>query len=115
MSALKDNDPNYATKILSALAAGMALRVAQRLPQARRYETLRGQNAVSLPPNTKFNSPPQWVIYEEIEKTQYGNIMRLVSAISPEILVKAAPAYWSDTAVLPVGYVKDEIIKVLSE
>ena len=112
------NNPGYYVRMLLSLAAGHFLRVANRQSQSkpRHYITVRNGTHVTLTKDTFLGTPSdlnEWVIYNEFSTDKKPHI-RLVSAIAPELLIFAAPKYWSDLEFLPNCHTKAKLIKVLA-
>ena len=112
---MDSSKPDYYLAMLKALAAGNYLRVAKRT-EGRTYETVRHGVEVKLTDETDLSpeSCNDWVIYNEYHSDGKRKILRLVSAIAPEILVSVQPNYWCDVEFLPKGHIQDGLVKVIA-
>ncbi|KAL9106819.1 MAG: hypothetical protein Q9227_008241 [Pyrenula ochraceoflavens] len=124
---MKATSTFYYTNLLKALAAGNYLRVAKRCPQMlslggkptkQQYQTVRTGVIAELTEDTNLGPPTasnEWVIYNECHISDASkNTIRLVSAISPELLVSAKPTYWHDLEFTPEGHIKNGLLEALS-
>ena len=117
LRTLSQRDPKYYSWILRALAAGYFLQVAKReFPDdGPVYWTVRQGLLVKLTKDTELTClHKDWVIYNELHTDGSKKTIRLVSAIPPEYLVQAAPAYWYDAEFRPEGHIQDDLCNVLA-
>ncbi|KAI4717882.1 pre-mRNA-splicing factor ATP-dependent RNA helicase PRP43 [Aureobasidium sp. EXF-10727] len=114
----RDEPSNY-SYILQALAAGYYLQVAKRDPRwPYGYQLVRSGMNVSLPKDTgldRLDDHTEWVIYNQcFNDPSQGMILKVVSGITPEVMVAAEPDYWWHVEFLPEGHIKEGPAQVLS-
>jgi pre-mRNA-splicing factor ATP-dependent RNA helicase DHX15/PRP43 len=115
---LQNNNLHYYTKILEALAAGHYLHAAKRIPSSKRYELVRSGMNVVLSEHTNLgdqNKHNEWVIYNDCFNNGTNKKLRVVSSVTPELLVAAQPQYWWDIEFLPQGHISDGLLQTLSD
>jgi pre-mRNA-splicing factor ATP-dependent RNA helicase DHX15/PRP43 len=115
---LSKSHPNYYTRILQALAAGHFLHTAKRDPSSNEYQLVRSGMNVSLTRHTDLGNPNkynEWVIYNDCS-SEDGRTkdLRVISSITPELLVAAQPEYWWDAEFLPEGHIKNGLLQTLT-
>ena len=120
LRSLNMSQPDYYVSMIKALAAGNYLRVVKRVSrsESRIYETVRHDSRVELVVSTDLGTSSRnndWVIYNEYHSDGHvKKIIRLVSAIAPEILIFAQFVYWWDAEFLPKGHIQDGLVKVIA-
>ena len=115
---MSKDDPHYYTRILQALAAGHYLQAAKRVPRSDWYQLVRSGMDVALSEHTNLGESKkhnEWVIYGECFNNGKNKVLRMVSAIAPELLVAAQPEYWWDTEFLPEGHIKAGLLQTLAD
>jgi pre-mRNA-splicing factor ATP-dependent RNA helicase DHX15/PRP43 len=115
---LRKNDPHYYTRILQALAAGHFLHAAKRAPSSNGYQLVRSGMHVSLSQHTDLGHPNEhneWVIYDNCFNDGTYKTLRVVSSITPELLVAARPEYWWDAEFLPEGDTKKGLMQTVHD
>jgi pre-mRNA-splicing factor ATP-dependent RNA helicase DHX15/PRP43 len=115
---LRNDNPRYYTLVLQALAAGHYLHAAKRIPSSKRYELVRSGMNVILSEHTNLGNQDkhnEWVIYNDCLNKGTNKILRVVSSVTPELLVAAQPQYWWDTEFLPQGHISDGLLQTLSD
>jgi ATP-dependent RNA helicase DDX35 len=55
------------------------------------------------------NTPPEWLIYNELNQMERSNVLRTVSAIDPCWLFEIAPHYFADLNAWPAGLVQQRL------
>ncbi|KAI6183022.1 RNA helicase [Aphelenchoides bicaudatus] len=61
------------------------------------------------------NTPPQWLVYNELNRMERSNVMRVVSSINVQWLFEVAPHYFSDLNSWPAGLVKERLLSAKAE
>jgi pre-mRNA-splicing factor ATP-dependent RNA helicase DHX15/PRP43 len=115
---LRRNDPHYYTRILQALAAGHFLHAAKRVASSNGYQLVRSGMHVSLSRYTDLGYPNEhneWVIYDNCFNDGRNKELRVVSSITPELLIAARPEYWWDAEILPERYIKEGLTQTLTD
>lgn len=96
------SDPSDTTKIRKAILCGFFYNVSRVSRDGGSYRTVKKNQSVCLHPTCAlFDSPPRWVVFNEIKQTT-KEYMRIVSEIEPMWLVETAPCF----------YDKEEIIEL---
>jgi HrpA-like RNA helicase len=117
MASNKPQDPQYYTKILTALAGGYFLQVAKIIPKSSEkapqlYETVRHGNEAELHRSISFRpGSSDWVIYDHLDCKGLGNShLKIVTPIPLDLLLWARPEYWCNVDFKPAGRIQDALV-----